>query len=160
MLFILYSLTLKFYFSFISYCLCFIIFLLSLISFHHNCPFSSVYHFCTLRTFLITPGYNFPDLRTSNIIICIPLCYNFNTLELFAYPLEHFGYPQGLKTPVWETMPAKKHWLFIACCVFWPANGCSAHHSLVEIDFLMLKQLFPSLTEQNNMFYGYFLQFF
>ena len=36
------------------------------------------------------------------------------------------------------------------CCVFWPANRCSTHHSLVEIDFLMLKQLFPSLTEQNK----------
>ena len=36
------------------------------------------------------------------------------------------------------------------CCVFRPANGCSACHSLVEIDFLTLKQLFPSLTEQNK----------
>ena len=37
------------------------------------------------------------------------------------------------------------------------ANGtlavvCSACRSLVEIDFLMLKQLFPSLTEQNKHF--------
>ena len=39
---------------------------------------------------------------------------------------------------------------FNSCCVFRPANGCSACHSLVEIDFLMLKQLFPSLTEQIN----------
>ena len=29
-----------------------------------------------------------------------------------------------------------------ACCVFRPANGCSAHCSLVEINFLPLKQLF------------------
>ena len=36
------------------------------------------------------------------------------------------------------------------CCVFRPANGCSAHSLLVEKDFLMLKQLFPSLTEQNK----------
>ena len=36
------------------------------------------------------------------------------------------------------------------CCVFQPANGYSARCSLVEIDFLMLKQLFPSLTEQNK----------
>ena len=35
------------------------------------------------------------------------------------------------------------------CCVFWPANGCSAGHSLVEIN-LMLKQLFLSLTELNK----------
>ena len=37
------------------------------------------------------------------------------------------------------------HW-----CVFWPANRCSACHSLVEINFLTLKQLFPSLTEENK----------
>ena len=36
------------------------------------------------------------------------------------------------------------------CCVFWPANGCSARRLLVKIDFLMLKQLFLSLTEQNK----------
>ena len=36
------------------------------------------------------------------------------------------------------------------CCVFQPANGCSACCLLVEIDFLMLQQLFPSLTEQNK----------
>ena len=36
------------------------------------------------------------------------------------------------------------------CCVFLPVNGCSARHSLVEIDFLMLKQLFRTLTEQNK----------
>ena len=36
------------------------------------------------------------------------------------------------------------------CCVFRPANRCSACRSLVEIDFLMLKQLFPSLMEQNK----------
>ena len=28
------------------------------------------------------------------------------------------------------------------CCVFRPANGCSARCLLVEIDFLTLKQLF------------------
>ena len=32
------------------------------------------------------------------------------------------------------------------CCVFWPANGCSACRSLVEINFLMLQQLFPSIS--------------
>ena len=36
------------------------------------------------------------------------------------------------------------------CCVFRPANGCSARRLLVEIDFLMLKQLFQSLMEQNK----------
>ena len=36
------------------------------------------------------------------------------------------------------------------CCVFRPANRCSACGSLVEIHFLMIKQLFPSLTEQNK----------
>ena len=35
-------------------------------------------------------------------------------------------------------------------CVFRPAKGCSARRLLVEIDFLTLKQLFPSLTEQNK----------
>ena len=34
------------------------------------------------------PGCNFLNLRTSNIIICIPLCYLLCTLELFAYPLK------------------------------------------------------------------------
>ena len=33
----------------------------------------------------------------------------------------------------------------IHCCVFRPANGCSAHRLLVKIDFLMQK-----LTEENN----------
>ena len=36
------------------------------------------------------------------------------------------------------------------CFVFQPANGCSTRRSLVKIDFLTLKQLFPSLTEQNK----------
>ena len=31
---------------------------------------------------------------------------------------------------------------FYLCCVFRPVNGCSAHRSLVEINFLTLKQLF------------------
>ena len=39
-----------------------------------------------------------------------------------------------------------------SCCVFPPANKCSARPSLVEINFLMLKQLFPSLIEQNNTY--------
>ena len=38
----------------------------------------------------------------------------------------------------------------VLCCVFQPANGCSAHRLLVKIDLLTLKQLFPSLTEQNK----------
>ena len=37
-------------------------------------------------------------------------------------------------------------------CVFWPANRCTAHRSLVEIDFLTLKQLFLSLMKQNKHF--------
>ena len=41
--------------------------------------------------------------------------------------------------------------LLVICCVFRPAYGYSAHRSLVEIDFLMLKQLFLSLTEQIKM---------
>ena len=40
--------------------------------------------------------------------------------------------------------------LSIICCVFRPANRCSACRLLIEIDFLMLKQLFPSLTKQNK----------
>ena len=36
------------------------------------------------------------------------------------------------------------------CCIFQPANGCSARHSLVEINFLALKLLFPSQTEENK----------
>ena len=39
---------------------------------------------------------------------------------------------------------------YLGCCVFRPVNGCSACRLLVKIDFLMLKQLFPSLTEQNK----------
>ena len=46
------------------------------------------------------------------------------------------------------------------CCVFRPANGCSAPHSLIKIDFLMLKQLFPSLTEQNKQFFALFYTFY
>ena len=37
-----------------------------------------------------------------------------------------------------------------SCCVFPPANKCSARPSLVEINFLMLKQLFPSLTKEKK----------
>ena len=33
------------------------------------------------------------------------------------------------------------------CCVFRPVNGCSTRRVLVEIMFLMLKQLFPSLKQ-------------
>ena len=62
-------------------------------------PFSSAYPLCTLGTFRVPPGYNFSDPRTPNIITCIPLCFNLQTLELFAYPLELFSYPLGLKYP-------------------------------------------------------------
>ena len=87
-------------------------------------PFSSTYPLCTLETFRVPPGYNFLDLPTPNIITCIPLCFNFQTLELFAYPLELFPYPMGLKYPRLRTpdlentfvliCPAKKiiHFLF------------------------------------------------
>ena len=37
----------------------------------------------------------------------------------------------------------------LVCCVFQPANQCSACSRLVEIKFLMPKQLFLSLTEEN-----------
>ena len=48
-------------------------------------------------------------------------------------------------------IPSQKEIRFTSnCCVFRPANGCSARRSLVKIDFLTLKQLFPSLTEQNK----------
>ena len=36
-------------------------------------------------------------------------------------------------------------WYPGVCCVFQPANGCSARRSLVEKDFLMLKQIWLSL---------------
>ena len=38
----------------------------------------------------------------------------------------------------------------VLCCVFRAANGYSSRRSLVEIDFLTLKQIFLSLTEQNK----------
>ena len=50
----------------------------------------------TLKTFSIPLGYTFPNLCTPIIIICIPLCYNLHTLELFAHPLELFACPLGL----------------------------------------------------------------
>ena len=40
----------------------------------------------------------------------------------------------------------------VFCCVFRPANRCSARRLLVKIDFLTLKKLFPSLTEQNKQY--------
>ena len=40
-----------------------------------------------LKTFCIQPGYNFLNPHTPNTRICITLCYNLPTLELFAYPL-------------------------------------------------------------------------
>ena len=54
--------------------------------------YSPVYPLWTLRNFCITQGYDFPNLRTPNIIICILLCYNLHTLKLFAHTL-------GLKYP-------------------------------------------------------------
>ena len=51
----------------------------------------------TLRVFQISPGYNFPNLHTPNIIIYKPLCYNLHSLELFAYPLR-LKYPR-LRNP-------------------------------------------------------------
>ena len=49
----------------------------------------------TLRTFAHTPGYNFLEPRTPNIIIWIPLCYNLYIPELFAIP-GNFDIPLGL----------------------------------------------------------------
>ena len=40
--------------------------------------------------------------------------------------------------------------LFNACCVFPPANRCSACCLLVEIIFLMLKQVLPSFSIANR----------
>ena len=34
----------------------------------------------------------------------------------------------------------------VGCCAFRPANGCSTRRSLVEINFLMFKQLFTSFS--------------
>ena len=55
-------------------------------------PFSSENPLRTLKTFCVPSDNNFPYPRIPNIIICIPLCYNLQTLELFTYPL-------GLKYP-------------------------------------------------------------
>ena len=43
----------------------------------------------------------------------------------------------------------KEHNNYI-CCVFRPVNGCSACGSLVKINFLTQKQLFPSLSKKNK----------
>ena len=40
-------------------------------------------------------------------------------------------------------------WYNNVCCVFRPANGCLARSSLVEINFLMLKQLFACFLVNN-----------
>ena len=39
---------------------------------------------------------------------------------------------------------------FVVCSVFWPANGCSTCRSLVKAKFMMLNQLFQSLTKENK----------
>ena len=41
-------------------------------------------------------------------------------------------------------------WTFFKYCVLWPASGCSPRPLLVEIDFLTIKQIFPSLTKKIN----------
>ena len=68
----------------------------------------------TLKTFCVPPGYNFLNPCTPNIIFCIPLCYNFHTLELFAYPLELFTYPLGLKYPRLRN-PGLDKWNIFLC---------------------------------------------
>ena len=78
-------------------------------------PFSSVYPLHTLRTFCVPPGYTFPNPCTPNIIFCIPIYYNFHTLEFFAYPMELFAYPLGLKyprlrTPVLAYLNCRREW--------------------------------------------------
>ena len=66
------------------------------------------------------------------------------------YHLEEFLFrvelKQCLEPGFYSAHPLTDH----PYCVFQPANGCSTHRSLVEIDFLMLKQLVPSLTQQNK----------
>ena len=52
----------------------------------------------TLITFCVSPGFYFLNPGIP-IIFCIPLCYIFYTLELFAYPMKFFAYPLGLKYP-------------------------------------------------------------
>ena len=54
--------------------------------------------------FGVPPGYNFPNLFTPNIIICIPLCYNLHTLELFVYPWNFLSTPWGSSIPGGETL--------------------------------------------------------
>ena len=57
------------------------------------------------------------------------------------------------KSEILEKPLSVRHWYLNICCVFWPAKGCFARRSLVEINFLTIKQLFAR-------FYFIYLHYF
>ena len=51
-----------------------------------------------VQLFAYPQAINYLNWHTHNTTICITLCYNLHTLELFVYPMELFAYPQGSST--------------------------------------------------------------
>ena len=52
-----------------------------------------------------------------------------------------------------ENVDQKKEKLY-GCCVFWPANGCSVRHLLVEISFSIQKLIATSEQNAEHLFAG------
>ena len=60
------------------------------------------------------------------------------------------SYMKHLTAQCWPSLHWSRFNTNFTCCVFLPANGCSMHRSLVEINFFDVKPFFPSLREQNK----------
>ena len=94
----------------------------------------NLFHLCTLcipsELFAYPLAIIFLFRVPTNIIICIALCHNFHTLELFEFTLELFAYPLGLKYPGLRN-PALEHCIYINL----PSLGLSGH-LLVTIPYL------------------------
>ena len=94
-------------------------------------------------------------------------------MPAFSFEIEYshqfIGTSATLKTPTLLTIGAylgnhTSKTLMYDCCLFRPANGCSARRLLVEINFLMLKNKItpkksPKRSLQSKIFYmGYTLK--
>ena len=64
-------------------------------------------------------------------------------ISILVAGIHHISFSSSSRGFIWrsEVQIFLQDWVN-KCCVFQPANMCSAHRSLVEINFLMLKQLF------------------
>ena len=87
-------------------------------------------------------------------------CYQWYVLDIYDYHILLLFWTNRNINPRWDS-PSFKQCYRSACCVFWPANECSACGSLVEIICFWVKTSFYACFSCYFLcFTIYFLPFF